>query len=284
MPQPVTAPSRAPQLPAVTPSAATPAARAGEPPAPRRRSTLPAWLELKAPPAITLRAAAEKAEHLAQALAAKGDHRAIFPAVYAMQMRDMIQELRVPGRYHDPDWMEALSLDFAQRYFDTFEAYERGDRQAVPHSWLVALDHGRARSAPIVNNLLLSMNAHINHDLPLSVAAAGMDPIHHVDFKRFNEALKLNVERVQALLSSQYLNPKFNLADRVDRLFGPLDEWVAGGMIENWRARAWLNAAGLSNRGREAYGVVTQRADWNADVIHRLGRLVPASWARRGLI
>jgi hypothetical protein len=243
----------------------------------------PSFLALRAPAPVTLEAAATQLGALSRRLAAQGDRRAIFPAIYEMQVRAMARDLAVPDRYADPAWMTRMSLDFAQRYFDAFDAYEQGDRAAVPAAWLRAFDHAREARGPVVNELMLSMNAHINHDLPLSIAAAGGGPGNRRDFERFNACLKANVDGVQALLEG-HLRPKGSLAGGIDRLAGPLDEWVAGGMIVAWRATAWRHAMAITRDGQAGYGPVVDRATWNARVIDSAGRLVPASWVRRGLI
>ncbi|MEB3330552.1 MAG: DUF5995 family protein [Candidatus Sericytochromatia bacterium] len=243
----------------------------------------PAFLGLRAPAPATLEEVASQLGGLSRRLAARGDRRAIFPAIYEMQVRAMAADLAVPGRYADAAWMTRLSLDFAQRYFDAFDAYEQGDQAAVPAAWLRAFDHARDARGPVVNELMLSMNAHINHDLALSVAAMGGGPRHHRDFERFNGCLQANVEGVQALLAG-HLRPEGSLAGALDRLAGPLDEWLAGEMIASWRATAWRHAMAIAREGEAAYAPVVARATWNARVIDTLGQAVPASWVRRGLI
>jgi hypothetical protein len=243
----------------------------------------PSFLALREPAPQTLEAAVRQLGALSRRLAAQGDRRAIFPAIYEMQVRAMAQDLAVPGRYADPAWMTRMALDFAQRYFDAFDAYERGDRAAVPAAWLRAFDHARLARGPVVNELMLSMNAHINHDLPLSVAATGGEPRHRRDFERFNTCLKANVDHVQTLLAG-HLRPKGSLAGALDQLAGPLDEWLAGGMIASWRATAWRNAMAIARTGEAGYAPVVDRATWNARLIDTVGGWVPASWVRRGLI
>lgn len=259
---------------AAAPAAATrPATTASQP-----------FLALRAPAPVTLEAAAQRLGELSRRLEARGDRRAIFPAIYEMQVRAMARDLAVPGRYADPAWMSRMALDFAQRYFDAFDAYERGDRAAVPAAWLQAFDHARVARGPLVNELMLSMNAHINHDLPLSVAATGAEPRHAGDFKRFDAVLKANVDEVQALLETRFLRPGGSLAGGLDRVAGGLDEHLAGGLIANWRARAWRSAVAIEAGGEAAYGEVQRRSAWNARLLDAMGRLVPGALARRGLI
>ncbi|MEB3223150.1 MAG: DUF5995 family protein [Candidatus Sericytochromatia bacterium] len=243
----------------------------------------PAFLALREPPPATLEAAIGQLGALSRRLAAQGDRRAIFPAIYEMQVRAMAADLAVPGRYADPAWMTRMALDFAQRYFDAFDAYEQGDRAAVPEAWLRAFDHARQARGPVTNELMLSMNAHINHDLALSVAATGGEPSHRKDFERFNACLKANVDGVQALLEG-HLRPRGSIAGTLDKLAGPLDEWLAGRMIAAWRATAWRHAMAIAQRGEPAYAPVVRRATWNARVIDAVGQAVPASWVKRGLI
>lgn len=233
-----------------------------------------------APP--TLEAAAQRLEALARRLEARGDRRAVFTAVYAMQVRDMAQELAVPGRYADPAWMTRLSLDFAQRYFEVFVAYERGNWQHVPAAWRRAFDHARQGRGPLVNDLLLPMNVHVNHDLALSAAACGADERHRADFLRFNEVMIRNVDRVQDLLYTRFLSLRGSLVGGLDAALGPLDEWAAGRVIASWRGGAWRSAQALRRDGQAAYAPIAARAARNARAIDGLGRLVPRTLIQQG--
>lgn len=247
-------------------------------------SAKPDWLALQQTAPTSLSQAAARLDTMARTLNARGDRRAIFATIYAVQVRSMDRELAQPGRYQDPEWMRKMSLDFAQRYFDAFDAYERGERKAVPACWLTAFDHARAAEGPAVNDLLLSMNAHINHDLPLSVAANGAETSHHADFTLFNQALKASIDEVQSLLVENFMKSPDSITQALDNAFGGLDEWGTGIMIQQWRRRAWKNAQNLRTQGRNAYPAVTQTADWNARVITTVGRLVPGRWVKHGLI
>jgi hypothetical protein len=240
----------------------------------------PAWLATRQPPPPTLAAAAGRLADLAARLEARGDHRAAFAATYAMQVHDMAIEVSEPGRYRDPAWMTRLALDFAQRYLDAFAAHEAGDRAAVPAGWRLALDRARAGDGPLMGDVLLAMNVHITHDLAVSAAAVGPTPDHRADFMRFNETMRRNVERVQALLEARFLRPGGSLVGALDAALGPVDEWVAGQAISRLRERAWDDAVRLRQEGPAAQARLDERAAKVGRVLDWLGQRLPAAWIR----
>jgi hypothetical protein len=63
---------------------------------------------------------------------------------------------------------------FADYYFDVPDAYEQ-DRSATPAVWLLARDAAGKSDTMVLQNLLLGINARINHDLVLTLVHA-LDP------------------------------------------------------------------------------------------------------------
>ncbi|MFN3430202.1 MAG: DUF5995 family protein [Candidatus Sericytochromatia bacterium] len=250
-------------------------------PTPAARPVLDAWLASR--PAATVGEGLARLGTLARRLESAGDRRAVFASTYFMQIQAFADELKTPGRYQNPAWMEKMVLDFLQRYLDAFDAYERQDFARVPAAWKAAFDRAVEGNGPVVGDLLLAMNAHINHDLPLTLAATGATKAHRADYMRFNDVLCNNIDGVQDLVSERFLKPG-NLASRGDRLAGPLDESATGLTIRRWRDAAWTHGQEVITHGKAAYPAILRRAGWRATAIGSGVDALPTFLAKRGLL
>lgn len=175
-----------------------------------------------------------------------GDHRAIFLGCYSLMTRNMLAALDA-GRFHDGQWVQALLEHFASYYFNALGAYEAGD-PAVPVVWRQAHAAAGQPHTLAIQNLLLGVNAHVNYDLVFAVVDllapewAGLaEPereARYHDFCLVNHVIAETVDAVQDQVLERY-----SLAmEVVDRLMGPVDEWIAAHLIAQWRDEVWQNA------------------------------------------
>lgn len=254
-------------------------------PTPSRPATPVArdWLATRSPAPKTLDEGLKRLGALADRLDAAGDRRAIFASTYRIQIQAFAEDVRKPGSYQHPAWMETMVLDFLQRYLDAFDAYERQEFAHVPAAWKIAFDRAVAADGPVMGDLLLAMNAHINHDLPITLAATRAGASVKADYMRFNDVLEANIGGVQDLVATRFLKPG-SLAAKGDRWLGPLDEAATDMTIRRWRDAAWTNGQRALTDGREAYPAILQRADWRAKVLGSGIRLLPDALAKRGLL
>jgi hypothetical protein len=241
------------------------------------------WLATRSAAPTTLDEGLKRLGTLADRLHAANDRRAIFASTYLIQIQAFAEDVRKPDSYQHPAWMETMVLDFLQRYLDAFDAYERKDFAHVPAAWKVAFDRAVAADGPVMGDLLLAMNAHINHDLPITLAATRAGPSVKADYLRFNDVLEANIGGVQDLVANRFLKPG-SLAARGDRWLGPLDEAATDMTIRRWRDAAWTNGQRALANGRDAYPAIRQRADWRAKVLGSGIQLLPDLLARRGLL
>lgn len=61
------------------------------------------------------------------------------------------------------------------------------------------------------------------------------------DYCHVNDIIGRTIDDVQ----DQVLEPAMPEMDIVDKLLGPLDEWLVSGLITRWRETVWQNAARL---------------------------------------
>jgi hypothetical protein len=177
------------------------------------------------------------------------DRRSIFLACYSRMTANMFVA-SASGRFHDPAWVERLTHDFADYYFVALAAYERDDAQ-LPIVWRRAFDLAQAPATPVVQSLLLGVNAHINYDL-VQVLADLLEPewadlspdqrhARFADHGTVNQVIAATIDCVQ----DEVIRPYARLMGLLDLASGPLDEWCAARLLRLWRADVWGQAIAI---------------------------------------
>lgn len=178
-----------------------------------------------------------------------GDRRVVFLACYALMTDNMLTALQ-SGRFHDQTWVTALVDNFADYYFVALDAYEQ--RQAsLPIVWDRAHTLAASPATTVIQNLLLGINAHINHDLVL-VLADMLQPewdslgpeqrqLRFADHCKVNTIIGETIDAVQDQVVERYARAM----DVVDKLCGPLDEWGTARLIRYWRNDVWRQAVAI---------------------------------------
>lgn len=128
---------------------------------------MPAGVPASRAPVTSVAEAVARMEKIGASLPA-ADGLACFNRMYLDVTRQVGSWLGA-GFFADPEFMTQLDVTFAGLYFDAFDA--AADPSAVPLAWRPLVEQrGQAAIEPI-QFALAGMNAHINHDLPLAVAA-----------------------------------------------------------------------------------------------------------------
>ena len=187
---------------------------------------------------------------LETALYAQQDRRAVFASAYLTMTREI--EARVGGQgFNDPAWVGQYAIAFANLYRSAFLAYESGSPDATPPPWRTSFDVAVHKRGLVIQDLLLGMNAHINHDLALSLVEVSIDTDREArreDHFAVNEAIRHAVDAVQHRISEQY----GRIYSIVDRVFEGVDEHTTVFSIEKARRNAWTSALSLADARSEA--------------------------------
>src|SRR5262245_11250346 len=176
---------------------------------------------------------------------AAGDRRCVFATVYGMMSREMRRRI-ARGFFLDNAWVTRYLVAFANRYHQALVAAEAGEWARIPRSWRVAFDTARSGSALALQDLLLGINAHVNHDLALGLAEVGIDPDRaerHRDHTSVNQILEAITDVVQTRVCDAYAPGLASL----DRAAGSLDELAANFSMVVARESAWETAVALAN-------------------------------------
>lgn len=161
-----------------------------------------------------------------------------------LEMTQEVEEL--PPQHQDaPPFLEKLDVVFANRYFAAYEAAGGGKLPAgYPfHAWKPLFEARHKRGIAPVQFALAGMNAHINHDLSVSVCETceelGREPRddgpEHKDYDSVNSMISAVEKRMKKWMMT-------GLLKELDRAFRPVDDIVAVWDVDAARAAAWTRA------------------------------------------
>jgi hypothetical protein len=169
-------------------------------------------------------------------------HQALFALTYLRVTEAYAWSARQPGYYDDPGWTNHAVAVFAKYYLNAFDAWTADNGStAVPKAWRIAFDNARDGKVSAAGNFFLGLNAHINHDLGLAMAAAGLTGPD-------GRSEKLNFDTINKLLNSVTLPLIAELSARLDQSMDDstlplsLDATATGEVLWGWREQAWRNA------------------------------------------
>lgn len=188
----------------------------------------------------------QRMQALIQQWEAAADRRSVFLSCYMLMTSNMLAAIDA-GEFDDAGWVHTLLHRFADYYFDALTRYEQNSL-ATPAVWRVTFEAARRPQTHVLQNLLLGVNAHINYDLVLTLVDmlerewAGLSPEQrqrrYADHCHVNQVIGQTVDCVQDTIVER-LAPALDI---VDKLLGPLDEWMASRLISHWRDQVWQHA------------------------------------------
>lgn len=196
----------------------------------------------------TQNALTERMQKLVNAWQTTADRRVIFLNCYLLMTQNMLTAVQA-GEFHETQWVARLVPHFASYYFRALVAYEQ--QQAIPVVWQLAYEATRREETMTMQHLLLGINAHINYDLVFALEdlladswpslTTGQRQRYYEDYCHVNAIIGRTIDAVQDEVIEQF-TPRL---DWVDRLMGPLDEWLMSHLITGWRDRVWADAVQL---------------------------------------
>jgi Family of unknown function (DUF5995) len=169
------------------------------------------------------------------------DHNAMFALAYLRTTQTYLWAAQQPGFFQDTSWVNHEDAVFAKYYFDAYDNWLAGNRSRVPQAWLIAFDAAQERRSTGSGDLLLGMSAHINRDLPFTLAAIGMVTANgdsrKADHDKVDEFLNMVIEPMLAELAARFDPDTVNIKT-------PFGVGNAGlfQLVAAWREKAWRNA------------------------------------------
>lgn len=176
------------------------------------------------------------------ALDAECDPDQIFALLYLVTTAK-VGDLVVADHFEDNGFLVEWDQDFAQRYFDAYDAYHSG--APTPDAWRIAFEHAESGTSTVTEDLLLGMNAHVNYDLAHSTYAMGLPQDGKKDeFDRVNDAFWNVGGPVGEEMAARY-DASQGGDDSGDEGADPTGEATVEVLI-SWRENAWANAVLLA--------------------------------------
>ncbi len=224
------------------------------------------------------------------------DHRSrIFIYTYRFLTTQMKKNL-IAGRFADPPFVMGLMHRFAELYFDAHAGHVDGDRAACPPPWRAffrVADHGRRVTDAEL--LLLGMNAHIVHDLPLAMwmqmeragdfessigksVMTSRTGVRQFDHDMVNEVLEESIDPMQDTLAREF----FGWMRFVDVAMLRVDEWLIHTLLKAARRDVWTHVLGLGC-ARAPVEAAAVRRHLVAESMENVGKLDLVSKLPRGL-
>jgi hypothetical protein len=170
-----------------------------------------------------------------------GNRVAAFNDLYLTITRRVEAALRDDA--DDPEFLELLDVEFAKRYFDALDRWNRDDED-TPDVWEVLFKRARDVRMSRLAVAMLGVNAHINHDLALALVAtwndlgAPEDDVMSHDYLLVDQIFHDEIPLLRHGYSTEWQL-------EIDRLVGPLDDWSQRMLVTVTRAHAWDQALRL---------------------------------------
>lgn len=138
---------------------------------------------------------------------------------------------------------------FANAYRRALARYEAGTPPAAPKAWRQSFDACSSRDASLFQQLMLGINAHINHDLPYVIIKAGIDVESercYRDHSKIDEALNLAVPIVRQRIAARHRRS----LRLYNCLYGRAVDAAVSEAFQRARRHAW-NLARALHRAKE---------------------------------
>ncbi len=201
----------------------------------------------------------ERMTDLLQPMEAAHDPKRVFHATYLRTTIAVAEEIKRPGGFADPQWTERWDVAFADLYLEALERLQAGEQPSRP--WAIAF--GARRGLPVLNGLLLGMNAHINYDLPQALLAVITDEeFEDAEMVARREADHKAIDDILASRVSPEGDELIGIdgpGSLVDRLLKPFNQSGTRRFLREARQKVWANAISLSQARRTGAGAYAAR-------------------------
>lgn len=173
-------------------------------------------------------------------LMVEGDGLKWFNWLY-MEVTQAVEQRVSPGGFGDPKWLAELDAQFARLYFDALGTWLGGG--PASRCWTVVFERRQQAAIARIQFALAGINAHINHDLPLAIAATckatHTAPQHtstqYRDYTAVNGTLDELIELAKQTLMVRLLGDALPPVSH-------LEDTIAAWNVAKAQEAAWVNA------------------------------------------
>jgi hypothetical protein len=211
------------------------------------------------------------------------DSRCVFTCAYVLITRRIAGSIGTAG-YVDPAWIVQLAEEFASLYVDALDA--SASRVSAGEAWDSVFDAIDRRHSSVLEDLVLSMTAHIVHDLPCALERVGLTGeggSHIHDFHAVNRTMGEAIDEIETTIAKRYA-PGVRW---LDHLGGEYSRILSNYGIRMSRGLAWYNASRIVDPAssedarqstvrsvQEFVHEIMSSPVWTTRAVLRLGRLI----------
>ena len=177
-------------------------------------------------------------------LASACDHDAIFSLTYLRTTEEYRRTIDDPTFFEDTNFVNHEDAVFARYYFEAYDNWDAGRRDAVPPAWAIAFRAADERAVSAAGNIALGINAHVQRDLPFVLAAIGLVKPDGSSRKPDHDRVDEFLNRVEDELYPEIAR-RFDPTVEDSELPGTADNFAEFQIIPTWREIAWRNAERL---------------------------------------
>ena len=145
------------------------------------------------------------------------DRRHLFVKVY-LRITQTIDNLILEGEVYEKQWLEEAMISFAEEYRKALLNFELKNDSLLPLPWKFDFDQSKNHKWGLSTQLLLSLNSHILHDLPIVVSrsTSSLSELsrYEDDYFKLNKMFKNIVPELFTIVykesnfrSTSYFNP-----------------------------------------------------------------------------
>ena len=171
------------------------------------------------------------------------DGVARFNELYLAVTRAVAEETKADN-YENAEFISRLDVVFADLYFDAVDDDASG--REIPKAWAPLFEKRHTRGIAPLQFAIAGMNAHINHDLAVSLVATcdefGVDLDTKTPQHRDYLAVNGTLERVEGEIKARYTT---GIIGDLDKVMGPLDDVLANWSVARARDNAWVTAQAI---------------------------------------
>jgi hypothetical protein len=198
-------------------------------------------------------------------------HNAVFALAYLRTTQTYQWASDQDGFFEDTPWVNHEDAVFARHYFEAYDNWAAGRRSQTPQAWLIAFDAAASRRVSASGDLLLGMSAHINYDLPLTLAAIGLvtedGESRKTDHDKVNVFLNRVMEPLLAELSARFDSSTVNIVTPFGVGYTALFQQVALWRETAFRFAEQLSAAQTEQQRATVMQLIETNAALEANVI-----------------
>lgn len=180
------------------------------------------------------------------------DHDAVFALTYLLTTEEYRRAVEDPEFFSDNAFVNHEDAVFADYYFVAFDDWHKGRIDRVPPAWRIAFHAAEQREVTGMGNILLGMNAHVNRDLPLVLAAIGLTKPDGSSRKPDHDRVNDFLNTVNKYLLNEAARLHDPTIDDGDVPGTTIDNSTAVQLLVSWREQAWRNAERIVNATSDA--------------------------------